>query len=265
VRRRDTLVALCGLLALTAPAGAQQIRGRILDEANGAPVPAAGVYLLDRDRETVAAALADNEGRYQVDVPADGEYILRVQRLGYFETESPLVAVEGDRVYDVDFTVRPEPIRIEGLEVEVEPERQNRWARDRLAFMDPRRAFGNPAEALGFRLITGVRLEEAKLRADDTLDLLRWVFVPVYNTVGGLCVQMRPVFDRNSEIRAMSARRDRPAPTPTCGEVVIDGIPFGVEHVESMDFREIHAVLVVPPEIHILTVGFEQRFQQGHR
>lgn len=172
---RTGSLAVLALLAL-APAGgadAQVIRGTVTEEGSGAPVTLAGVLLLSAARVVVSSALADSRGRYVLTVPKGGEYILRVQRLGYFGTESPMVSVNGDRSYDVDMTVRPEPIRIEGLEVEVQAQRRNSWAKERLRYMNPRWGDGNPAEGYGFRLITGMRLEAAKMRSKDALDLLR--------------------------------------------------------------------------------------------
>jgi hypothetical protein len=245
-------------------AEAQTIRGRVVDQANGGPVAMAGVFLLAPGRNVVSSALADTLGRYILKVPEGGEYILRVQRLGYFETESPLLAVAGDRPYDVDLSVRPEPIHIEGLEVEVQAERQNSWARDRLRYMDPRWGAGNPAESFGFRLITGLRLEEAKIRSDDTLDLLRWVYVPIYDGMDGMCVQVRPNFDRGGGLRAMEGHDVAP-PIPQCAPVYLDGQPLQPEHVAGLDFRGINAVMVVGETLHLMTVAFEQRFQEQRR
>jgi len=257
-------LAACLALGLAQEGSAQQIRGRILDEANGSGVPVAGVFLLTQGRDVVSSALSDAEGRYALEVPTTGEYILLVQRLGYFPTESPLVEVSGDRSYDVDLSVRPEPIRIEGLEVEIPMERQNTWAKDRLRFMNRGWGVDDPVTAYGFRLITGLRLEEAKMRSKDTLDLLRWVYVPIYNSVAGLCVQGRPSFSRGGAGRAMGVH-DEPAPTPTCGSVFLDGESLPGEHVEGLDLRSINAVMIVGGALHLMTVGFEQRFQARSR
>ena len=258
------LLSLTFALAPARRADAQQIRGRVVDEANGSAVPMAGVFLLGSGRAVVSSALAGPDGRYVLDVPGGGEFVLRVQRLGYFEAESPLLAISGDRSYDVDLSVRPEPLRIEGLEVEIQAERQNSWAKDRLRFMDPRWGAGDPAEGYGFRLITGLRLEEAKLRSDGALDLLRWVYVPIYESMNGVCVQGRPNFSRGTDLRAMSAH-DAPPPIPQCASVYLDGQPLQPEHVAGLDFRVINAVMVVGGTLHLMTVAFEQRFQERSR
>jgi hypothetical protein len=267
--RRRALAGVVCIAALAtavgaAPAGAQVIRGRILDEANGAPVSMAGVFLLDGGRAVVTSALADSVGRYVLQVPETGEYILRVQRLGYFETESPLVAVSADRPYDVDLTLRGEPIRIEGLEVEVPFERQNSWAKERLRYMDPRWGDGDPAAGYGFRLITGLRLEEARLRSDDSLDLLRWVYVPIYDGLDGMCVQTRPNFNRGGGLRAMEPK-DVPPAIPQCARVYLDGQPLQPQHVAGLDYRSINAVMMTGGTMHLMTHDFEQRFQEQRR
>lgn len=267
-RSRPLLCLLAsGLVAPAArEASAQDIRGRVTEEGSGAPVALAGVFLMDAERRVVTSALADTLGRYVLTVPEDGSYHLVVQRLGYFEAASPLVAVSAARDYDVDFSVRPEPIRLEGFAVEVGAERQNAWARDRLGFMNIQWRGSNPITVPGFRLITGARLEEAKLRSDDALEMLRWVYVPLYNALGGgMCAQMPPERWRGGGGRALTARPQTPVPTFRCGEVYLDGMPLTAEHVEALPFRDIHAVIVVPPALHLVTRDFERKFQAGRR
>jgi hypothetical protein len=232
-------------------ASAQTIRGRVLDEDRGAPISIAGVYLLDEARDVRARALADSAGRFVLRVPKSGRYYLAAQRIGHIDTESPLVIVSAEREYEVDLSLRPEPIRLDGLEVEVPLLRQNRWARDRLVYMDSKHWGSNPVEVLGFRLILGAPLEEAKLKSADALEMLRWAYVPIFNNLEGLCVEMRPEFDRRGGV---SQR--------VCGTTFLDGIPIPPEHIEALDTRSINAVMIVPPEIHLMTVRFEQQFQE---
>ena len=104
---------------LTLPALAQTIQGRVLDQESGSPVPVAGIFLLEATREIAARVLTDGQGRFVLNVPGTGRYYLVAQGLGYFDTESPLVSVSANREYEVDLSLRPEPIRLEGLSVEV--------------------------------------------------------------------------------------------------------------------------------------------------
>lgn len=261
------LLALLALLAMPSGASAQDVQGRVMEQASGAPVAFAGIFAMDEERRVLDSAMADSLGRYTLTLPGPGRYTLLVQRLGYFEAESPLVEVSGTGAYAVDFEMRPEPIRLEGIGVAVEPEAQNGWARDRLLFMQQEidTSHFNPARHFGFHLITGARLEEAKIRSGDALDMLRWVYVPIYNGVDGMCARMRPESSRGGGLRALSDHSSMPLPTWRCGDVYLDGVPLPAEHVETLPLRNIHAVIVIPPQLHIVTVGFERRFQAARR
>lgn len=268
-------LVLLSLLALPSGASAQDVQGRVMEEASGAPVAFAGVFVMDGERHVVGSAMADSLGRYTLTLPGPGRYTILVQRLGYFEAESPLVEISGTGAYAVDFEMRPEPIRLEGIGVAVEPEAQNGWAQDRLLFMQQGfdTSHYNPARHFGFRLITGARLEEAKIKSDDALEMLRWVYVPIYNSLDGMCARMRPEPSRGRGLRALSDHSSMPIPTWSCGgagptgtlRVYLDGVPLPAEHVETLPLRNIHAVIVIPPQLHIVTVGFEQRFQAARR
>lgn len=123
--RLAALLLACAVFAV--PAQCQQIRGRVHDAANDAPVQLAGVWLLDGDREQVALAMADSVGRYFLTVPGSGEYFIVADRFGYFATESPLLAISGDRDYELDLELRPEPIGIAALDVTVRNEQVVEW------------------------------------------------------------------------------------------------------------------------------------------
>jgi hypothetical protein len=172
-RRARTLAAVAlGPLLWPAPDGsAQEVRGRIVDAENGAAVGLAAIFLLDAERNPMQAGAADIEGNYRVVIPGAGEYYLVVERLGYFENESPLFAVGAAGTYAVDFEMRPEPIRLDPLQVTVDNESLERFLTLRLGV--------HPATLRGYRSIQGVRLQEAKLKAKDNTDLLRWLYVPV--------------------------------------------------------------------------------------
>lgn len=266
-RPDPSALVLLSLLALAPGASAQDVQGRVMEEASGGPVAFAGIFVMDEERHVVGSAMADSLGRYSLTLPRPGRYTLLAQRLGYFEAASPLVEVPGTGAYAVDFEMRPEPIRLEGIGVAVEPEAQNGWARDRLLFMQQEidTSHFNPARHFGFRLITGARLEEAKIRSDDALEMLRWVYVPIYNSLDGMCARMRPASSRGGGLRALSDHSSMPLPTWRCGDVYLDGVPLPAEHVETLPLRNIHAVIVIPPQLHIVTVGFERRFQAARQ
>ena len=171
------------LLASTAsPAAAQQIRGRALDSSTGFPVPLAGVWLLNAERDQLDLAMADSLGRYFLTVPDSGEYFLVAERYGFFETQTPLLGIAASRDYDLDLELRPEPIRVEGVEVTVRNERVNRWIQGELGLLE------HPAGMFGYRVLQGSRLMEAKTRSKfDPTETMRWLYIPVQH---GRCVSI---------------------------------------------------------------------------
>lgn len=101
----------------------QIISGQIVDAQNGAPVGLAAILVLTADREPIMMRGADVDGRYVVELPGPDEYYLVVERLGYFENETPLLSVGSTGEYTVDMEMRPEPIHLDSLEVTVANER----------------------------------------------------------------------------------------------------------------------------------------------
>jgi len=100
---RPRAVALAALvLGLAAPLAAQEVRGRVLDAATGAPIAEADV-LLGLDGWS-ARILTDGAGRFRFDSPG-GARRLRVRRLGYARAD---VAIDRER----DLTVRLEPLPV---------------------------------------------------------------------------------------------------------------------------------------------------------
>ncbi|MCH8145615.1 MAG: hypothetical protein IIA55_12940 [Gemmatimonadetes bacterium] len=64
-----------------------------------------------------ATAVADNEGRFSLEVEAIGVYVLRVEQLGYEDSQAVLPSTA-----PIEFTtisIQPKPIELQGLEVSV--------------------------------------------------------------------------------------------------------------------------------------------------
>lgn len=227
-------------LGPTAPGlAAQEINGRVLDQSNGRPVQTAGVFLLDAERNQLAVAIADSLGRYAIAAPGGGEYYLFVQRIGYFETESPLVAVSEGGRYGLDLEIRPEPISLDPLLVTVRNEQLGDWLN---------RRFGrNPIGDFGFRVVQGLRLEEARLRSEDSTDLLRWLHLDIWNGNEACTGSRMSKVERGTQ-KLIPAE---------CGRVIVDDIPFGAEHLDSFDFREVAVVVVMGADVLLFTRGFD--------
>ena len=89
------------------------IEGRVIDALALTPVPGAVI----RHLSSSATAVADNEGRFSLEVETIGVYVLRVEQLGYEDSQAMLPSTA-----PIEFTtisIQPKPIELQGLEVSV--------------------------------------------------------------------------------------------------------------------------------------------------
>ena len=256
-RRRAFRPAWILLLASLAGPGAaaQEIRGRVTDAENGAPVGLAAVILLDAERRPRASGAAGVDGRYRIAAPGPGEYYLVVERLGYFGNETPLLALESEGVYGVDVEMRPEPFRLDPLRVTVENERLERFLT--LSFGQ------HPATLPGYRAIQGLRLEEAKLKAKDNTDLLRWLYIPVSHgrrvCVGTFGAPLPP----RTWAERTNAEAEPAAPGRQCGSLYVDGYRCRNELIEEIDMDRIAVIVTVEGAVHMYTRDFDWTFRRA--
>lgn len=127
-RSAAPLVLLAAVFG-AAPLTAQTLTGRVVEEGRDVPVPGASVSLLDREGERRALVLADSLGRYRIRPPDAGEYVIEVTQLGYAATNSPLLALGTEGTAELDLTLSPDALAIEGLEVSVEREARRELGR----------------------------------------------------------------------------------------------------------------------------------------
>lgn len=249
------LVAVLSGLGTATGAHAQSITGQVIDQSRGDPVPYAGVFLLDRDREVVRSVLTDSIGRYALAVPGGGEYLLFVQRIGYFETESPLVAVSDGGRYALDLEVRPEPIAVDPLLVAVRNEELERFWTLKLGM--------NPNALLGYRAIQGATLAAAKLDAEDNTDMFRRLYIPVSHGIQA-CIQTfgLEMPNRPGAMRDASGPRSAPG-ARQCGSLYVDDYQKPVELLESIDRASIAVVVVFAGSVHLYTRTFDWSMRPG--
>ncbi|MDX1493998.1 MAG: carboxypeptidase-like regulatory domain-containing protein [Longimicrobiales bacterium] len=256
--RRLAGIALAASLASSPTAvSSQVIAGRVLDGENGAGVGLAAIVVLDRERNPLLTRAADAQGGFRVEFPGPGEYYLIFDRLGYFETETPLLAVGADGNYAVDVEMRPEPLRLDPLQVTVSNEELAEFLT--LSFGQ------HPATLRGYRSIQGIRLEEAKLESDDNTDLLRNLYIPVSHGInvcigafpGGAALPARMGYER---IMAQGESQDVPA---SCGALYVDGFRCPNEHLEEIEMERIAVVVTLEGAVHLYTREFDWTFRPG--
>jgi hypothetical protein len=239
------------LLAVTGPAPllGQEVRGRVIDATNGAAVGLAGVFILSAEREVVVGSAADTAGYYRIVAPTAGEYFLFVQRLGYFENETPLLALGEGGQYGVDIEMRPEPFRLDPLEVTVRNEELEDYLTLELGV--------NPNSVFGYRAYQGIRLQQAKLEAADNTDLLRELYVAVTHgfdaCVGSIGMGL-------PERGSGSAGGER-----LCGSLYLDDVRCPVEHIEEIPMDRIGVVVTMGGDVRLYTRDFDWTFRPAGR
>lgn len=250
-------LALLASAAAPEEVRAQDIQGRVTDTENGVPVGLAAIFLLDAERDLVARSSTDLDGRYSITVPAAGEYYVVIERLGYFENESPLLSIASSGVFGVDVELRPEPFRLDPLEVTV----QNEELEDFL-----RLEFGvHPATVRGYRVIQGIRLAEVKLKAVDNTDLLRRLYIPVSHGITVCINSFGPgaeLPERMSHDRVMAASNPTQTQAP-CGALYVDGYRCQNAFIEEIDMDRIGVVVVVDGAVRLYTRDFDWTFRPG--
>lgn len=117
-RWASRLCVLVALAGIGARPSAAQIRGQVVDASNGTGVAAARITLLDAENDSLATAVADEGGQFQVLWSGEpGSYVLRVQALGYQGVTDPIQY--GVNPVLVEVRVTPAPVELDGLEVSV--------------------------------------------------------------------------------------------------------------------------------------------------
>lgn len=86
-------------------------RGRVLD-ATGVPVARAKVTLIDHRGRQAGAAVSDEEGRYQLAVPAQGAYVLAARAYGHGPLASAATHSGEERAVDVDLALPGETVSL---------------------------------------------------------------------------------------------------------------------------------------------------------
>lgn len=125
---RRLLAVLLPVLLMPAAASAQQLRGRVLDEATRQPLASATVSLLRGD-SAIAETGTDAQGFYTFALPGAGSYGVRISHVGYVDVVQRVRAQAGQQEVTVPAaTLTSEAIRMESLEVTSESARSGMYA-----------------------------------------------------------------------------------------------------------------------------------------
>jgi hypothetical protein len=112
------LLPLLGLLGVAVPAGAQTIRGTLVEEGTDLPIPGAFVILEDSTGQALASTLTSAAGTWLLRAPMPGTYRLRADRIGYASFLSDSLVLEAGASVTYRLAVAVAPIGLTGLAVE---------------------------------------------------------------------------------------------------------------------------------------------------
>ena len=120
--RRTLLFAFVmtgSILAAPAAAAAQvRIEGHVIDNETLSPISGARVVITMVGREgSIARLFTDDDGLFVYEAPEDAGYRFHVDRLGYRETETPILWTDGYRDYDIEIRLDPEAVLLAPIEV----------------------------------------------------------------------------------------------------------------------------------------------------
>lgn len=119
LKRGVVLTAVLLALAGAPPAGAQHLRGRLLDLESNEPLAAGLVTLVTANGASLVTAVTDRDGHWVLEIPAPGAYYIEAKRLGYQPWVTGLIDVKrGDDLRSV-FHLRRLPVMLTPVEVSV--------------------------------------------------------------------------------------------------------------------------------------------------
>ena len=114
------LLIVAALLALSpARAAAQTLRGQVVDGSSEAAIARATLRLVGADSLAVASAVTDDAGGFALTAPAAGEYMVRVESLGYDAAVVGPVRLRVNGFVDVTLALTARPIPLDSVAVQV--------------------------------------------------------------------------------------------------------------------------------------------------
>ncbi|HLL85433.1 MAG TPA: carboxypeptidase-like regulatory domain-containing protein, partial [Longimicrobium sp.] len=117
MRLRPTTALLALSLVFASPAAAQVLSGRVLDAADGEPVPQARISVLNAEGRMVGRTTSAENGTFSLQLRLPGLVRLRAERTGYSATVTQAVQVGNLEVLQVDVRMAVQALAGEPLTV----------------------------------------------------------------------------------------------------------------------------------------------------
>lgn len=103
--------------AFATPVVAQTVRGTVVTEGSGEPVPGALTILLDTDGGRVAAGLSGPHGEFELTAPGPGSYRVSAERIGYTTSYTPFFDLSANAVVVRTVVASVEPVSLGSIHV----------------------------------------------------------------------------------------------------------------------------------------------------
>lgn len=113
---------LAAALLAAAPAAAQSIGGRVLENSSDAPVVGVYVELRTARGQSLGSAITDSLGTFSFRVPEAGIFRLRATRIGYQRVESPGFDVGATEAVELDMRISATAVLVSPLTITSRPE-----------------------------------------------------------------------------------------------------------------------------------------------
>ena len=115
----------CILGALLLAAGATglsaqepvQVRGTVVDEQTGEPVPAVDIVVRAANDRFIRSVVTDDEGRFRITVHYHPGIWLAASRIGYADNRTPVLWFDDHTYYEVEIRLDPSAVLLAPLEV----------------------------------------------------------------------------------------------------------------------------------------------------
>ena len=230
---RTIVVALILLGALPGTALSQRAIGSVVDESSGALIVGAVITARNAHGDVVGLTTTDARGEYSLRLPQEGPYAFRVQAFGYVEIAASDLDLEPGLPTILRFEVEPEPVQLEGVEVDVAVERRLP------AHIE---ALGLRAADLDERLVTREEIA-ARQSARDYGSVLEWQRIPGVNVA-------RPQNATHGSFRFMCLYQMRGRLAngkDRCSLVVLNGTIIGLDAAAMIDPRDLENIVVLTP------------------
>ena len=105
------------LAALSTGAGAQVVRGVVVEGGSGRGLPGVVVVLLDSAGKRLAGVLVGDDGRYAIRAMTPGRYAVRAERIGYRADAPTTVTLGTGQTVDLRLETQPIPVVLGAVRV----------------------------------------------------------------------------------------------------------------------------------------------------